>query len=74
MKLVVGLGNPEYKYNTTKHNFGFWIIDALLSKGSLKLKEGKGNYLLSKSFNRLDISLASSTANIPTVWYPQSTC
>lgn len=27
MKLVVGFGNPEAKYNFTRHNFGFLTLD-----------------------------------------------
>ncbi len=27
MKLVVGFGNPESKYNFTRHNFGFLVLD-----------------------------------------------
>lgn len=27
MKLVVGFGNPETKYNFTRHNFGFLTLD-----------------------------------------------
>ena len=49
MKLIVGLGNPGTKYSKTKHNFGFWIIDQLVSKRSLKYKPGKGDFIFAKN-------------------------
>ena len=32
MKLIIGLGNPGKKYQTTKHNAGFMAIDFLAEK------------------------------------------
>ena len=49
MKVIVGLGNPGSNYSSTKHNFGFWIIDKLVEQSSLKYKAGKGEYVFAQS-------------------------
>ena len=32
IQLIIGLGNPGDKYSKTRHNAGFWFIDALAEK------------------------------------------
>lgn len=39
--LVVGLGNPEPKYDTTRHNAGFMAIDHIAAKAGCKVNQLK---------------------------------
>lgn len=39
MKLVVGLGNPGKKYERTRHNLGFMIIDQIARQNQVAIRE-----------------------------------
>ncbi len=62
MKALIGLGNPEVKYKTTRHNTGFLIMDEILSAHGVQLSDkfnsffGKKDdllYLLPKTYMNL---------------------
>jgi len=40
-KLIVGLGNPESKYDRTRHNVGFAAVDALARSWQISLSENR---------------------------------
>jgi len=46
LKIVVGLGNPGFKYEFTRHNIGFRIVDSLAQDIEIEFKKVKSYYSL----------------------------
>ena len=62
MKVIVGLGNPGKKYQLTRHNIGFMVLDYLSAKQNLVFRAGKGNYYFVKHyFSAEDVFLIKPT-------------
>ena len=62
MKALIGLGNPEIKYKTTRHNTGFLIMDEIMRHYNVELsdkfnsffgKKGDILFLLPKTYMNL---------------------
>jgi len=58
IKLFVGLGNPGPEYEATRHNAGFWWVDALARELKVSMSMDKGYHGL----------MARTTVQGQTVW------
>ena len=63
MYVVVGLGNPGTKYELTRHNIGFQILDCFARKNELKFISSKKDYVYSEGvMNSSDFFLIKPTS------------
>lgn len=45
MQVIIGIGNPGIRYEFTKHNAGFLLLDYFAKKKSINFKEAAGDYI-----------------------------
>ena len=50
MYAIIGLGNPTAKYEKTRHNIGFDVIDVLADKMSVEMKTKKHKAIIGQGF------------------------
>ena len=48
MKYIIGLGNPDPKYRTTKHNVGFNVVRRIAKDYGIKINKKSYASLLGK--------------------------
>lgn len=62
MKLIVGLGNPEKKYENTYHNIGFYAVQKLAEKYHTNFSKKMCNAIIAETyFGKEKIILAKPT-------------
>jgi PTH1 family peptidyl-tRNA hydrolase len=46
VKIVLGLGNPGKKYERSRHNLGFWVVDRIASENRISVQKKKYDSLI----------------------------
>lgn len=69
IKLIVGLGNPGKKYQGTRHNAGFWLVEQLAAQHKLTLRKEARFHALA---GRLDTASGQAWLLLPQTWMNES--
>ncbi|MCH7858406.1 MAG: aminoacyl-tRNA hydrolase [Candidatus Marinimicrobia bacterium] len=69
MRLIIGLGNPGSRFARTRHNFGYWAVDALARAWKISFGPGKGDYLAAISSGS-GLALIKPTGGMNNSGYP----
>lgn len=69
IKLIVGLGNPGKKYEGTRHNAGFWLVEKLAAQHRLTLRKEPKFHALAA---RLDAGAGQAWLLMPQTWMNES--
>ena len=65
MRIILGIGNPEPRYQKNRHNIGFMVLDYFALKNSLKFKPSKGDYYFTEGkINGQNFSLVKPTTYV----------
>lgn len=49
MRAIIGIGNPGLRYQTTRHNIGFQVLDNFCNKHNLNFEPTKSNFWIVES-------------------------
>lgn len=61
MYLIAGLGNPDKKYERTRHNMGYCVVDRIAKANNADFKKGKNAYELKLKMYSKDCILIKPT-------------
>ena len=59
--LIVGLGNPGYEYETTRHNTGFMVLDKMAESAGVSFEDKRYGYVAETSIKGRKVFLLKPT-------------